>query len=114
MPAQISPATAKKERFGYLVGKVVAISQYPSTEQGMLSLFNNAALVRELTRNGPPLAVEVELERDPATKSGYRWSSGTGAKVELTSGTLASGTFVVESKRPIGLLIPMLREVIGV
>jgi HlyD family secretion protein len=114
MPAQISPATAKKERFGYLIGKVVAISQYPSTEQGMLSLFNNAALVRELTRNGPPLAVEVQLLRDAATKSGYRWSSRTGAAVELTSGTLATGTFVVENKRPISLLIPLLREMAGI
>jgi HlyD family secretion protein len=114
MPAQISPATAKKERFGYLIGKVTAVSQYPSTEQGMLSLFNNTALVRELTRKGPPLAVAVSLERDPATKSGYKWSSSTGARVELTSGTLATGTFVVESKRPISLLIPLLREMVGV
>jgi HlyD family secretion protein len=114
MAAQISPVTAKKERFGYLVGKVTAVSQYPATEAGMLSLFNNPVLVRELTRNGPPLAVEVELTKDPATRSGYKWSSGTGAAVELSSGTLASGSFVVESKRPISLLIPLLREVAGI
>jgi HlyD family secretion protein len=114
MAAQISPATAKKERFGYLVGKVVAVSQYPATEAGMLSLFNNPVLVRELTRNGPPLAVEVELTKDSATRSGYKWSSRTGSAVELSSGTLASGTFEVESKRPISLLIPLLREVAGI
>lgn len=113
MPAQISPATAKKERFGYLVGTVRAVAQYPATEAGMLSLFNNTALVRELNRNGPPIAVEVVLNRDASTRSGYAWSSGTGAKVELSSGTLASGTFVVESKRPITLLIPLLRELTG-
>ena len=113
MAAQISPVTAKKERFGYLVGTVRAVAQYPATEAGMLSLFNNAALVRELTRNGPPIAVEVVLTRDSATRSGYSWSSRTGAKVELSSGTLASGTFVVESKRPITLLIPLLREITG-
>jgi len=114
MAAQISPVTAKKERFGYLVGKVTAVSQYPATEAGMLSLFNNPVLVRELTRNGPPLSVEVELAKDPTTRSGYKWSSGTGAKVELSSGTLASGAFVVETKRPISLLIPLLREVSGI
>ena len=114
MPAQISPVTAKKERFGYLIGTVRAVAQYPATEAGMLSLFNNAALVRELTRNGPPIAVEVELVRDASTRSGYTWSSKTGADVELSSGTLASGTFVVESKRPITLLIPLLRELAGI
>ena len=90
-----------------------AVAQYPATEAGMLSLFNNTALVRELTRNGPPIAVEVELSRDPSTRSGYSWSSRTGANVELSSGTLAGGTFVVESKRPITLLIPLLRELTG-
>jgi HlyD family secretion protein len=113
MPAQISPVTAKKERFGYLVGTVHAVAQYPATEAGMLSLFNNVALVRELTRNGPPIAVEVVLSKDAATRSGYAWSSRTGANVELSSGTLASGSFVVESKRPITLLIPLLRELTG-
>lgn len=113
MPAQISPVTAKKERYGYLVGKVIAVAQYPSTEAGMLSMFNNAALVRELTRNGPPIAVEVELRKDKSTRSGYMWSSRTGANVELSSGTLVGGTFVVESKRPITLLIPLLRELTG-
>lgn len=113
MPAQISPATAKKERFGYLVGTVTAVAQYPATELGMLSLFNNAALVRELTRNGPPISVQVQLTKDAATRSGYRWSSTAGAKVELSSGTLATGTFVVEKKRPISLLIPLLRELTG-
>jgi HlyD family secretion protein len=113
MAAQISPVTAKKERFGYLVGTVRAVAQYPATEAGMLSLFNNVALVRELTRSGPPIAVEVQLSRDPSTRSGYAWSSRTGANVELSSGTLAGGTFVVESKRPISLLIPLLRELTG-
>jgi HlyD family secretion protein len=95
MPAQISPATAKKERFGYLVGTVTAVAQYPATELGMLSLFNNATLVRELTRNGPPISVQVQLTKDAASRSGYRWSSTAGAMVELSSGTLATGTFVV-------------------
>ena len=113
MPAQISPATAKKERFGYLVGTVVAVAQYPATESGMLSLFNNGTLVRELTRNGPPISVRVELARDKQTSSGYKWSSNAGAKVELSSGTLATGTFVVERKRPITLFIPLLRELTG-
>ncbi|MET0961491.1 MAG: hypothetical protein ABWY05_01535 [Noviherbaspirillum sp.] len=113
MPAQISPVTAKKERFGYLVGKVLAVAQYPATEAGMLSMFNNTALVRELTRNGPPIAVEVELRKDPSTRSGYMWSSRNGADVELSSGTLAGGAFVVESKRPITLLTPLLRELSG-
>lgn len=113
MPVQLSPVTARKERFGYLVGKVTSVSQYPSTEQGMLALVNNPGLVRELSRSGPPIAVTVELSRDPSTRSGYQWSSEAGANVEISSGTLAAATFTIETQRPISLLIPLLKQTAG-
>jgi HlyD family secretion protein len=113
MTAQISPATSKKERYGYLVGKVLAVSEYPATEEGMMNIFHNAALVREVSKDGPPIAVLVEFIPDHQTRSGYAWSSAAGAGVEVTSGTLCAGNFVVENKRPISLVIPMLKETIG-
>ena len=113
MVAQISPAVAKKERFGFLISKVINVSQFPSTEAGMLSLVDNPALVRQLSKAGPPIAVTVELVRDSATRSGYRWSSSAGTEVEISSGMVATGGFVVEEKRPIALVIPLLRETVG-
>lgn len=113
MPVQIAPSTARKERYGYLVGKVTAVAKYPATEQGMLALVNNPGLVRELSRAGPPIAVSVALEPDPSTRSGYRWSSRAGGQLEVNSGTLASASFTVEEQRPISLLIPLLRQVAG-
>lgn len=113
MLVQLSPSTARKERYGYLIGKVTTISKYPSTEQGMLSLFNNAGLVRELSKFGPPIAVSVQLIRDPSTTSGYKWSSSAGQAMSLTSGTLAAGSFTIEEQKPISLLIPLLRQTVG-
>jgi HlyD family secretion protein len=113
MVAQISPATSKKERFGYLIGSVSAIAQFPATEKGMRATFDNAVLIREMNKSGPPIAVQVELVRDTATTSGYKWSSRSGASVALSSGTLVTGTFVVETKRPISLIIPLFREALG-
>lgn len=113
MVAQISPVVAKKERFGFLVSKVINVSQFPSTEAGMLSLVDNPALVRQLSKAGPPIAVTVELVRDTATRSGYRWSSSAGAEVEVSSGMVATGGFIVEEKRPIALVIPLIRETVG-
>jgi len=113
MAAQISPVTAKKERYGSIIGRVRGVARYPATEQGMMAVFNNELLVRELSKAGPPIAVDVELVPDASTRSGYRWSSSTGASVELRSGTLCSGTFVIQRERPIGLVIPLLRETLG-
>lgn len=113
MRVQVSPVTAQRERFGFIEGQVVSVSQYPATEQGMLALIENPALVRQLARGGAPIAVMVDLLDDPSTRSGHRWSSSAGAGVELSSGTLAMGSFIVEEKRPISLLIPLLRETLG-
>lgn len=113
MQAQISPSTNKKERDGFLVGKVVAVSKYPATEQGMLTVLDDPALVREMSKDGPPIAVEVDFVPDRTTRSGYAWSSKAGAQVELTSGTLCSGSFIIENKRPISLVLPMLKSAVG-
>lgn len=113
MSVQLSPTTARKERYGYLVGKVTSISKYPSTEQGMLAVFNNPGLVRELSRLGPPVAVSVELVPDATTRSGYQWSSRAGSQMELNSGTLAAATFTIEVQKPISLVIPLLKQTVG-
>ncbi|MGI4847649.1 MAG: NHLP bacteriocin system secretion protein [Janthinobacterium lividum] len=113
MRAQVSPATSRKERFGYLVGSVSTVAKFPSTEQGMKATFDNPGLIREMTSEGPPIAVQVTLLPDPATRSGYRWSSRSGAQVELSSGTLVTGTVVIENRRPVSLVVPMLRQGLG-
>jgi multidrug efflux pump subunit AcrA (membrane-fusion protein) len=113
MTVQLSPATAHKERYGYLVGKVRSVSKYPSTDRGMLAVVDNPGLVRELSRDGPPVAVTVDLMPDAATKSGYRWSSSAARQLDLTSGTLASATITIEVQKPISLVIPLLKQVGG-
>ncbi|ASG24084.1 NHLP bacteriocin system secretion protein [Nitrospirillum viridazoti] len=108
MTTEISPVTSLRERDGYLIGRVRSVSKYPATQAGMLALLPNPALVDELAPEGPPIAVEVELVPDPRSQSGYRWSSPAGDALEISSGTLCSGSFVLESRRPIALLFPFL------
>jgi HlyD family secretion protein len=113
MMVQVSLATAKKERYGYLIGAVQTVSTYPSTVQGMMAVVENERLVQLLSQAGPPVAVLVTLTPDPATSSGYRWSSKAGASVDLSSGTLATADIVVEEIRPISLILPLLKGAIG-
>lgn len=113
MPVQLSPVTAVKERYGYLVGEVTSVSKYPSTDQGMHAVFNNSSLVRDLSKQGAPIAVTVALIQDDSTKSGYRWSSSAASQLELSSGTLAAATFTIEVQKPISLVIPLLKQTVG-
>jgi HlyD family secretion protein len=113
MRVRVSPSTVKREEFGSLLGKVVWAAEFPSTARGMARVLGNEALVEKLMKEGPPIQVNVALERDPATPTGYRWSSSTGPSVEITSGTLASGSVVIRQERPIHLIIPKVREKLG-
>jgi HlyD family secretion protein len=113
MTVRLSPSTVKREEYGSLLGKVTWVAEFPSTSRGMIRLLGNEALVTKLMEQGPPIQVNVALARDPATPTGYRWSSSRGPSLKISSGTLASGDIVVQEDRPIRLIIPRVREATG-
>jgi HlyD family secretion protein len=114
MTIQISPGTAEVYDYGYLVAKVAAVSEAPATQQGMLSLLGNQRLVESFTAKGAPIAVEAELELDAKTASGFRWSSSKGPPFEIRSGTLCSARVITQEQAPITLVIPLLKELLGI
>ncbi len=114
MEVRLSPSTVKREEYGSMLGKVTKAAAFPATQRSMLLLLGNEALVAELMKDGPPIQVDVALEGDPSTPTGYRWSSSRGPDLEISSGTLASGSIIVKEDRPISLVIPTLREKLGV
>jgi HlyD family secretion protein len=113
MEVRIAPSTVQREEYGYMVGTVTWVAEYPSTSRGMLRLLGNEELVARLLAQGPPIQVNVALVRDPTTASGYRWSSSGGPGVEISSGTLAGGSIILRRDRPVSLLLPRLRSTLG-
>ncbi|HET9210901.1 MAG TPA: NHLP bacteriocin system secretion protein [Thermoanaerobaculia bacterium] len=113
MTVRITPSTVKREEYGSMLGKVTWVAEFPSTSRGMTRLLGNEALVTKLMQQGPPIQVNVALERDPSTPTGYRWSSSRGPSLKISSGTLAAGDVVVQEDRPFRLVIPKIREVTG-
>lgn len=113
MRVRISPGTVKREEYGSMIGRVTWAAEFPSTSRGMIRVLANEALVERLMEEGPPIQVNVALERDSSTPTGYRWSSSTGPSVEISSGTLASGSVTISEERPIHLVIPKVREKLG-
>jgi len=113
MEVRITPAPVKKEEYGTLVGKVVDISEFPATSQGMASVLQNDSLVSQFSQLGPPYAARVNLIPNLQVPSGYQWSSGEGPPIRLTSGTLASAEVTVTEQAPISLVIPYFKKYTG-
>ncbi len=68
MDVRIEPSTVKKEEYGTLIGKVVAVSDFPMTAEGMASVLQNPQLVTRFMEQGPPYAVRVELAPNSAAR----------------------------------------------
>ena len=113
MEVQVSPSTAPREEYGFLVGKVSYVSVFPSTPDGMMRVLGNPTLVQGLAAGGSPFATYIELDKDPASVSGYHWSSYKGNSVPVNSGTPCTVNITVRERRPVELVIPMLRQALG-
>lgn len=110
MTIELDPSVVRRERYGVLLGKVRQVEDFPSTRLGMLGALRNEQLVDSFIQEagGAPIAVRAELTLDATTPSGYRWSSGKGPDVILTSGTRCSGAAITRAQRPISLVFPAL------
>jgi len=113
MEVEIALSTAKPEEFGYLLGRVKSVSTFPVTEQGMVRVLGAPGLARQFSQSGQPYEVTLELLMDPASPSGYAWSS-RGPDIRVETGTACTARIVVERQRPVSLVIPLLRRTLGV
>ncbi len=114
MRIQVTPDTVERERFGGINGTVTAVSPIPVSKEGVVSTIGNAEVVQNLMPDGVYIEVQARLERDPATASGYQWSSSRGPDIRITSGLTNSARVTIEGRAPVTYLLPILRETSGV
>lgn len=114
MEVRIAPASVAPEEHGYMIGTVTYVSDFPTTSRAIQRTLRNPELVAALSRGDAPYEIRADLQLDPATVSGYRWSSAAGPSMEILTGTLCVARITVERRRPVEMVIPILREQFGV
>jgi len=115
MAVQVMPDNVERSRFGGILGKVISVSPLPVTREGAVNTVGNAEMVQALL-TGPGSWVEVtaQLQDDPASKSGYHWSSSRGPNVRISPGTTTTARVTLERRAPASYVIPSLREASGI
>jgi HlyD family secretion protein len=114
MVVHVEPTMVVREEYGAIIGQIVGISEFPVTPQGMAADLHNDTLVKQFSQDGAPYVAKVRLDPDSTTVSGYRWSSGKGPSLRLSSGTLARAEVTTREQPPIELVIPLLKRLSGV
>ena len=110
---QVSPVTVERARYGSLLGKIESVSPFPVSVDAITSVVGSREIAMELARNTTRIGVMANLETDDESSSGYRWTSGRGPTIEVTTGTTATVQATVERRRPISFVIPILRGLGG-
>lgn len=113
MPIHVTPSTVQREEYGFITGKVSYVSLFPISKEALTSWLKNDRLVDAIMRQGPVLSIEGDIDKDPSTRSGFRWSSAKGADVTVTVGTLGRAEIVVLKQPPIVLVLPTLKKWLG-
>lgn len=110
MNIHISPSTVRPEEYGFMLGRVSQVSEFPATIDGMMRLLHNQNLVEALTAGGSPIQIHAELLPDSRTQSGFSWSSSKGPPTGIHSGTICSARILISEASPIHLLIPYVKK----
>lgn len=118
MEVRLTPTTVRQEQYGMLLGRVRSVSPYPITETEMTEIVGNPDLTKVLLGEGgtfeaAPIVARVDLQADSKTPSGYRWTSRSGPNFLLTSGLLCESQTVTGSERPVELVVPWIRRLLG-
>ena len=111
MPVQVSPSMLDRQVAGNLRGTVSDVSRFRLSADALRTLLGNERLVERFSRSGAPLAVEIELSRRPG--GAYEWTTGRGAPRPVEPGMLVTASVAIREQRPITLVMPGLRQVLG-
>jgi HlyD family secretion protein len=110
MEALVAPSTVQPQEYGFIKSKVTYVSDFPITEKGMLTSVKNDQLAKGLLASGPLFEVHVDFEKDPASYSGFKWTSAKGPDVTIKEGTSCMGKVTIQEERPATIVVPAFKK----
>ncbi len=101
------PETTTSERIGGILGQVESVSGPPIMTLGMAREVTPGEAVAP---HSDVIEVLADLERDPSSPSGYKWSSRGGSGLLLSPGIAATARVTLEEKAPIAIIFPFFER----
>lgn len=98
---EIEPSTVSAHEYGTMRGTVVEISPYGISKENLERLIQNENLVNFLfQREKSVTQIVIDPLLDPHTISGFKWSSGKGPPVQISTGTVCQIRTIAGRMRP--------------
>jgi len=114
MPVEVVPQWNQRSRFGGIVGNVLQGNTLPATEEDISTTIGKPQLAKALVESGPVMRAQINLERDPASRYGFRWTLSRGSDVFPMGEGLTLETHPYgEWRTPLSYVLPGLRSITG-
>lgn len=115
MEVKVSPTDVKSEDHGFMLGTVTSVSDNAVAPQELDRILNNQAKTQKYMEQAPFIAF-ADLIPDPApgNVSGFKWTSALGPPKRITSGTPCVFQVIVDERRPISYVVPMVKKTLGI
>jgi NHLM bacteriocin system secretion protein len=110
MEAFVVPSTVQPQEYGFMKGKITYVSDFPITQQGMMTSVKNDQLAKGLLSSGPLFEVHVEFEKDEKSFSGFKWTSANGPDIAIKEGTSCMGKITIKQENPAAIVVPALKK----
>lgn len=107
MPARIALSGVQTGVYGYLLGEVRSVSQFPVDPQELARQVGSQSLAQDLLRRGTLVEVNIDLG---GSRGAYQWSLNRVPGQPLTSGTPCQVSILLDRRAPVELIFPSLSQ----
>jgi NHLM bacteriocin system secretion protein len=107
MSVKIDLVNISKEEYGYLLGRVERVSNFPINSQSIQEFTN----IEQLGNNfADKIVLEVIVDLIPSTDTytGFVWTTDKGPPIIIQPGNIAIGNCIIKKIKPIQLIFPNL------
>lgn len=113
MDVRLSLPFVQPSRYGYIRGTVKSVSTFVAGSAASVHLGSRDLAEQLSNQMGTTLEIMVDVELDEQTPTGFRWTSGRGYDRPITLPALCGVQVVVSEDRPIDLVLPWIKDVLG-
>lgn len=107
MDVKISPTFLEKEEYGFILAKVIKVSDFPVSKSRLNKNFGSTGISEMFENMQGVVEIQVELIANKDNFSGLEWTSGSGPDLQISSGSLCNALIIVDQQKPIELLFPL-------
>ena len=110
-----TPSNVERNRYGGIIGEVKSIQRRPVSSEYIVNFTDNRSIGEKLALNERLYLIHIQLERDNANPTGFKWSSGIGptSKRKPYTSLLGKATIYYDEKKPITYVLPFIRGLVG-